>query len=219
MGVFAGPEVVEDGLVLCLDAGNPKSYPGSGTTWTDLSGNGNNGTLVNSPTYSSANRGVIVLDGSNQYIDVPSPNLSTQNHTIMGAARYVTTYGRTFAGKNNNWLMGHWNNTTRNYYAQNWVSSANNGESDTNWRIYAATGNYSEDSWALYVNGQLNVGPNSNGLNGPNGFNIGRYALGNSGNGSEYSNSLISFLICYNRVLTPQEIQQNFNSIRGRFGI
>jgi hypothetical protein len=68
MALAHSPSIVTSGLVLCLDAANPKSYPGSGTTWTDLSGNGNNGTLVNGPTYSSVNGGSIVFDGSNDYI-------------------------------------------------------------------------------------------------------------------------------------------------------
>jgi len=72
MGVFAGPDVSENGLVLALDAGNTKSYPGSGTTWTDLSGRGRNGTLTNGPTYSSANGGSIVFDGTNDYIVCPA---------------------------------------------------------------------------------------------------------------------------------------------------
>jgi hypothetical protein len=63
------PSIVTDGLVLCLDAGNPKSYPGSGTTWTDLSGNGNNGTLVNGVGYSGSNLGSLVFDGSNDYVN------------------------------------------------------------------------------------------------------------------------------------------------------
>ena len=58
-------QIVRSGLVLHLDAARPASYPGSGTTWTDLSGQGNNGTLTNGPTYSSANGGSIVLDGTN----------------------------------------------------------------------------------------------------------------------------------------------------------
>lgn len=70
-----GPRIVTDGLVLCLDAGNNKSYPGSGTAWTDLSGNSNNGTLTNGPTYSSNNKGVIVLDGSNDYISIQKNNV------------------------------------------------------------------------------------------------------------------------------------------------
>jgi hypothetical protein len=59
------PSIVMNNLVLCLDAGNSKSYPGSGTTWYNLIPGGVNGTLTNGPTYSSANGGVIVLDGVN----------------------------------------------------------------------------------------------------------------------------------------------------------
>ena len=68
MGRFAGPNVVTDGLVLALDAGNAKSYPGSGTSWSDLSGQGNNGTLTNGPTYSSDRYSFhfICLDVSNK---------------------------------------------------------------------------------------------------------------------------------------------------------
>ena len=215
MGLAHNPRIVTDGLVLCLDAANPKSYPGSGTTWKDLSGNGNDGTLINGPSYSSDNKGVIVLDGVNDYIDI-SLNLYTSNYTIIGTARYVTIGGRTFSGKNNNWLMGHWSSSTVKYYADQWVTDTNNSEnSDTNWRIYAATGDYSGDSWAFYVNGQLNTGPNSGGTNGPNGFRIGRYGP----TSGEYSNSHISNLIVYNRVLTTDEIRQNYNALRGRYGI
>lgn len=212
MGIDYGPKIVTNGLVLYLDAGNNKSYPGTGTVWTDLTGNNNNGTLVNAPTFSSVNGGVIVLDGANDYIDVPI-NLTNTNYTIMGAARYVTIGGRTFSGKNNNWLMGHWNITTQNYYAEGWVSSVG-GASDTNWRIYAATGNYSGDSWGMYVNGQLNAGPNNVGINGPNGFAIGSYA-----GISEFSNSHIGNLLVYNRGLTSAEILQNYNATKGRFGL
>ena len=70
MSLFHSPSLVTSGLVLCLDAGNPKSYPGSGTTWTDLSGRGNHGTLVNGPTFNSANGGSIVFDGSNDYVEL-----------------------------------------------------------------------------------------------------------------------------------------------------
>ena len=63
-----------DGLVLCLDAANTRSYPGSGTTWADLSGNGNSGTLTNGPTYSSANGGFLSFDGTNDYVDLGQSN-------------------------------------------------------------------------------------------------------------------------------------------------
>ena len=68
MSLGHGASIVRNGLVLYLDAANPKSYPGSGTTWKDLSGNGNNGTLVNGPTFNSANGGSIVFDGTNDYV-------------------------------------------------------------------------------------------------------------------------------------------------------
>jgi len=74
MGAAAGPDIVEDGLVLCLDAANPKSYPGSGNTWTDLRGNGNDGTLVNGVGYDSANNGSMVFDGVDDSIQ--SSNLA-----------------------------------------------------------------------------------------------------------------------------------------------
>ena len=68
MALAHSPRIVTDGLVLALDAGNAKSYPGSGTAWTDLSGNSNNGTLTNGSTYSSVDGGAIVFDGSDDYV-------------------------------------------------------------------------------------------------------------------------------------------------------
>ena len=64
--MFNGPNIVTSGLVLSLDAANTKSYPGSGTTWFDISGNNNHFTLFNSPTYNSL--GYFELDGTNDYI-------------------------------------------------------------------------------------------------------------------------------------------------------
>jgi hypothetical protein len=69
------PEIVTNGLVLNLDAGFVPSYPRSGTTWSDLSLNGNNGTLTNGPTYSSDGGGSIVFDGTNDYIAFTDSNL------------------------------------------------------------------------------------------------------------------------------------------------
>lgn len=65
------PKIVTDGLILYLDAGNTKSYSGSGTTWTDISRGGNNGTLTNGPTYNSGNGGFISLDGTNDSVTIP----------------------------------------------------------------------------------------------------------------------------------------------------
>lgn len=86
--MYTGPNIVRNGLVLCLDAASLRSYPGSGTTWNDLSGNNNNGTLTNGPTFNSENGGSIVFDGTNDYapitgsvISITNPNLSQENKT------------------------------------------------------------------------------------------------------------------------------------------
>lgn len=213
MTISVGPDGSMDGLICCLDPANPKSYPGSGTVMFDISGNGNHGTLTNGPTWSSVNGGVIVLDGTNDYIDVPI-NLSTSNYTVLGAARYVVAVGRTFSAKNNNWLMGHWAYQTENYYAQSWVTAPNAGPVDTNWRFYAATGNYTTDRWSLYVNGAGTTTDSTAGTNGPNGFAIGSY-----GGTNEFSNSHIGLFLVYNRVLTANEIGVIFRTIRSRYSL
>jgi hypothetical protein len=84
-----GGNIVTDGLVLCLDATNAKSYPGTGTIWTDLSRSGNNGILTNNPTFNSSNGGSIVFDGSNDYVS--SANITTTNQISVEAWVYANS--------------------------------------------------------------------------------------------------------------------------------
>jgi hypothetical protein len=209
MSVYAGPEIPTDGLIMCIDAANPRSYPGSGTTVFDQSGFGNNGTLIGSPAPTISN-GVFQFNGSNR-LAMSSVNLSVGQSTIVGASRYSgATRGRMINSVNNNWLMGQWSNSVANYYAADWVSGVGVGGSDTLWRIYAATGDTVTDTWSLYINGVLSVS-NSNGVGGPNGLQVpqnGEQSIGECG-----------FILAYNRVLSASEIQQNFNALRGRFNI
>ena len=214
MGTFYSPTIVKDGLVLCLDAANPRSYPGSGTNWYDLSGNGNHGIFTGGVTFnSSISGGVLVTNGSTGYINITTLNLSSTNYTVMDAAKYVSEGGRIFSALNNNWLMGWWGSTTENYYAVGWVSGSGAGPSDTNWRIITATGNILSDVYTLYVNSAQTVS-NGGGTAGPNGF-----SLGQQGPGGEFSNSNISYLMAYNRVLSSTEILQNYNATKSRFGL
>jgi hypothetical protein len=69
MGIAYNTSIVRDGLVLYLDAANKKSYSGTGTVWKDLSGQSNNGTLVNGVGYSSDNKGAMAFDGVDDYVD------------------------------------------------------------------------------------------------------------------------------------------------------
>jgi hypothetical protein len=206
----AGP--VTNGLVLYWDAGNLDSYPGTGTTIYDLSGNGNNGTLVNGVGYNQTNGGVLTFDGVDDLVYSSTPNLATTNNTVMGAARYTGgPGGRIINSYVNNWLMGHWGTTTENYYAEGWVTTPGSGVSDGNWRIYSALGDVSGDSYSLYVNNSLTAGPNNGGSAGPNGIQIN--SIG------EPSAGQFSFVLVYNRILTAAEMTQNYNYFKGRFGL
>jgi hypothetical protein len=213
------PLIVTNGLVMCLDAGFTPSYPGVGTTIYDISGNGNHGTLYNGVGYSTNSGGVLTFDGSDDLVTTSGPNLISTNYTVMGAARYTgSPKGRIINGaysiNGNNWLMGHWNNSTENYYAEGWVSPVQAGTSDTSWRIYSVNGDIVGDSYALYVNNILSAGPNNSGNAGPNRFNIGGLGVG-----SEPSQGEFSFLLAYNRILTTAEMTQNYNAYKSRFGL
>lgn len=203
--------VVQDGLILYLDAAKSASYPGSGATWYDLSGQGNNMTLYNSPTFST---NVLQFNGTNQY-GATTLNLSTSAYTVMGASRYNGAIrGRTISAMTNNWLLGHWMATTENYYAEGWISSQYSGANDTNWRIYTGTGTPSTtNEYKLYVNDVLKFN-NSGGSAGPNGLCVGKDGIYN-----EYSECEVSFVIAYNRVLTETEMTTNFNYFKNRFGL
>ena len=225
MSYANGPKIVTDGLICYLDAANRKSYPGSGSTWYDLSGNGNNGSFVGSATTHSfgINNGVMIFNKTTgSYIDV-TLNLSGSSHTIMGASRYVSvgsaahSGGRIISAKSNNWLLGHWERSPQKYYSGGWVSNSSGTEfnSDLSWGIYAGLGSPSTDQYSFYVNDTLKVSNSNGGGFGPNGFSLGRYAPGNT----EYSNSYVGFLMAYNRVLTDAEVKQNYNALKGRYGL
>jgi hypothetical protein len=203
------------GLVQCVDAANPRSYPGSGSTWYDVTGNGHNIALGAGVTYQSGTgRGVLQFaKDSTGYGTNSTLNLSASNNTVISFVRKLVDAdsGRTITSLNNNWLMAHHDSTYGDYYAEGWVNDVASPISDTVWRMFTATGNISSDTWATYANETLLIS-NSNGTQGPNGWNL------NSQYG-QYSTCQIANLLVWNRVLTTIEISQVFNSYRGRFGI
>ena len=202
------PSIVTSGLQVYLDAANVKSYPGSGTSWLDLTGNGNHFTLVSSPTWSSANGGVFETNGTTSAITSDYNTYSTNKYTIMSATRIISG-GRMLTARYNNWLLGHHSGAGPNYYADGWIN--NQGFlAGSSWHIWTGTGDTSTDTWSMWYDNTFVV-QNSNGVNGPNGFNIG-------GTG-EPANGQISFLLIYNLILTSDQILQNYNALRGRFGL
>ena len=213
MSFHNGPRIVTDGLVMCLDASDRNSYPGSGTTWYDVSGNGHNITLGSSVTFVNSFSGVLNFpQNSNGYGRNTSMNLASSNYTVMSFVRKNSyNNGRTITAYNNNWLLGHHDDTYGDYYAEGWVNDIGSPPSDTTWRMFTGTGNISGDVYSLYINDTLQVS-NSNGSQGPNGWNINNQY-------GQYSDCQISTLICYNRVLTPLEVLQNYNFQKSRFGL
>ena len=155
----APPNVVTNGLIIYMDATNPSSYPGSGASMFNLvAGQAYTASLVNSPTYKD---NYIQLNGTNQYIVINNPSYTSGTSTVMGATRYADTSGngRMFSGgvSGNNWLLGHFSNTTLNYYAGGVVTGVPGGPNDTNWRVYTGTANTTTDRWDFYVNGLNSV--------------------------------------------------------------
>ena len=232
MGVAYNSSIVTNGLVLCLDAANPKSYPGSGTTWTDLSGNGNTGTLTNGPTYSSANGESIVFDGVNDFIDcgfsssVRSSNVSYEvwiRFSVSQQSKSIISLHKDGTGGCSIGL--HDNFPNRIKFHTNTIG-ANNGNgilgtnqlNDNIWHHIVGTYNSSNSTMMLYVDGILDrtlVGPTTPIYPSDRNLNIGRW----TGGGTQNFNGNISNAKIYNRALSAAEIQQNFNALRGRYGI
>lgn len=215
--------MVTDGLVLCLDAANGRSYPGSGTAWNDLSGNGNNGTLTNGPTYSANNLGSIQFDGVNDYATtgkIVVPNSSSPYTVSVWCYRDRNNVGYeellaqwTFANSSNSFFFGFNNSNVR--FTDDWNNVVVSGAGNTGaWMNLV--GVYSISNAFIYLNGNLSVTKGS-------GFSYtgtGNIIVGRQGElNSEYFGGKIAQASIYNKALTPAEIQQNFNATRGRFGI
>ena len=225
-----------NGLVLCLDAGNTKSYPGSGTTWTDLSGRGNNGTLTNGPTYSSANGGSIVFDGVDDYGYIDYSSSLAPTSAISGGgwiyySNWSTSQGNIFSKlQSGGYALQHSSITPQVYFLVRLggvyrTSAFDKSLMNSGWNHIFATfdGRYIR----MYLNGNAVGTPYDHGSVAAieyavnNNLAIGRDAAAGSSNSVEGNptNATISNIQIYNRALTSAEIQQNYNALRGRFGI
>jgi hypothetical protein len=148
MALSHSPKIVTDGLVLCLDAGDGKSYSGSGTTWTDRSGNGYDGTLTNGPTFDSANGGSLVFDGVNDYAKVNSVDLSsTNNITVSFWVKVLDSYPTSWKVLVE--LTNNFNSSTQGFY----IGIADNSSS------------LFQDTLPISLNLKGNVGYNISGFN------------------------------------------------------
>jgi hypothetical protein len=113
-----------------------------------------------------------------------------------------------------NWLLGHFNDTTLNYYAEGTITGVPGGPNDTTFRVYTGTTNTTTDRYDFYVNGVNSVTSSVQGAAGILGMEIGRQF-----NGTEYSSGSVAFVLIYNRVLSPAEVTQNYDALKSKVGL
>lgn len=213
-------------LGLCLDAGNPRSYSGTGTSWFDVSGNGNTNTLTNGPTYSATNGGSFLFDGVNDYdIGTNTSSLYTGDMTAEAWIKlnatpsdWVRIVGTGGNGGNNR-TFGLWYGVERRLLWQRY------GGSDP--AIYPTTPTLDVGSWyhvvvttsgsshVLYLNGS-SIGTAT--AAGPWAASNENITIGYAGFHT-YTNSNISIVRLYTTGLSEAQVLQNFNATRGRYGI
>jgi hypothetical protein len=222
MGAHAGPDIVTDGLELHLDAASIQSYPGSGSTWTDLV-NGNSGTLYNE-TFNSANGGGFVFNGTTTYcsIDVSGLGLTTDVGTTVCAFVYRTSTATT----QKNCISYR----TGDSFGDLYIGSASN-------KIFSyyseldspgfTDGSFPKDEFA-YITVRLNDdGSITHMTNGANkatsavrtGFSSGVGSTIKLSSDLEYFEGTMFSFQHYSRELTDDEIIHNYNATRGRFGL
>jgi hypothetical protein len=234
------PNIITNGLILNLNATNNSSYSGSGTTWTDISGQSNNGTLVNSPSY-TANPGYFTFSLANDsYVSTSGTISSLSTATFigwvnssqtqadytnilmsrngMGSATNYATGMNIVPGGNNN-IGYHWNDNGATYGWDSGLSVPNNA-----WSMMAVTVSTTEAIAYLCKSSGITTATNttshSSVVGPPLNFFISQDRGGGPGGGG-YRNFIggISQVLIYNRALTNSEITQNFTATKSIYGL
>ena len=232
MGLSHSPRIVTDGLVFCVDAANKRSYPGAGTTWTDLTANKNNGTLQNMPdNFSTDSAGSLTFDGTNDYVNFGTPTIitgfpltitsfikrsSSNSRDVIFGNYYANSTNRSFQFEinNSNVLQGTCS-SNGTYQSSNTVNGSTTINTD---EVYHASCVMESGEARVYLNGVLDGTDSSwaSALNTP----VARYLIGaediNSAGAHYFAGNIYSIQV-YNRVLTPDEIKKNYNATKGRF--
>ena len=233
-----GPNIVTNGLVFSLDAANPKSYVSGSTTWNDISRGGNNGTLINGPTFNSLNGGSIVFDGIDDIASFGTNlNFNFDNITVGIWAKSPTNnsgsagfpiHVTNIIGKGNwnalqSWRIGYKSSgglpaTTISFsYGISWQTPAEVSVTTydlSQWNYFVGVATPTQQF--LYLNGNQVASVNATKTDVTN---VEDFQIGRSSYISRYFKGNISNSTIYNRALSAQEILQNFNAQKSRFGI
>ena len=234
MGTFGGAQpIVTDGLVFAVDAANYESYTSGSTTWSDLSGNSNNGTLTNGPTFDSGNGGSIVFDGSDDY--VKATPIQPQYFSLCcwfkgtGAPANNDSFGASLICSDPQyngtipWILNYaWNDERVGILIEhnNTITTTSNGLVKQN-NLYYACATYNGSVAKIYINGEeeasvaRSTDPTYN-TTGDNNVRIGMWGYSSyqrNFNGHIYNASI------YNKALSSTEILQNYNALKSRFDL
>jgi hypothetical protein len=236
MSIDGGPDIIKDGLVLCLDAGNRNSYKSGSNTWFDLSVNRYTGSLINGPTFNSSNNGNIVFDGTNDYVTC-GPVLNFGSSTSVGTI-LIFGKGSGIFFSNKRLSPGHgWMHITVNTSSLNLYIDAYDGvpygetfsasfsatpysSSINQFNFYSVVINRPSNAYTIGINDYFFTTTKSFTVGSYNNFNIidiGRHE--NWTYGTSYFSGSIANVVVYNRVLSRTEVLQNYNSMKGRFGL
>lgn len=227
MSVYAGPNTIQDGLVLHLDAGNKRSYPGAGLNWFDISEFKRTASLVNGPIFESDAGGCFSLDGTNDYITCPTIGVATANLTMELWIKRKANNGHflTIDNYDQPELRLRFDTTGLNIlYYDDGVYFTNTSYAttfNTNLWYHIVTA-LQNGSQRYYINGELVLSTSGvyTGNATGNAFEntLGTYNRPSAGyNG--YANVKYGIYKVYNRFLSHQQVLNNFNATRARFGI
>jgi hypothetical protein len=213
--------IVTNGLVLNLDAAKRDSYPGTGTTWRDISGNQRNGTLTNGPTFNSDNGGSFVFDGTNDFVQCTGTLSATQATFLCWIRRngnqgtydgIIFSRGTSTTGMNfytSNQLGYTWNDASNTY---NWSSGLT--VPDLTWCMVAVS--VTSTAAVAYLCQASGITTATNTVSHTS-TTIDDIKIGVDEFSSRYSSGNIAIAALYNRALTAQEVLQNYNATKGRY--
>lgn len=225
MATLYSPKIVMDGLVLALDVGNPKSYISGSTILTDLSRRGYSGSLVNGPTYSTESNGSIAFDGVNEYVDVTGSIVTgnatfiawlKRNGTQTNYAGIIFSRGTSVTGFNfalSNQLGYHWNDAAN---TSGWTSNVT--VPDAAWCMCAISVATSSATVYLCQASGITFAVN-NVSHASTTINSIKIGWDTAASLNRYFKVSLGSASIYNRALSAQEILQNFNATKRRFGI
>jgi len=232
MSIYGGPDIVTDGLVLDMDFGSSKCYPGSGTACTDISTSNLSGELVNSPPYtSSTNNKFFSFNGATNSRLIKIPNSTLLDTQTPSVEVWIKTNA---TNQNGFWFEKGTVNTQYSLFQEStsiqWrmvlngsLSTFSNitvnvGVNTSTW--FQVVGTFITGSRKLYVNGILKNSDSATGTIATNngGMSIGAYG-GYAGSRGYYYNGDIAIVRVYNKELSASEVLTNYNSLKGRFGL